>query len=175
MDEPVEAVAVRLVDEAVDRAAQKRLGRLLDGDARLHAAVVALARERGVELPDEVAGYAGKRLLRLAQARQAQARVRQNPIRRDEAFTCEGCGAEVGEGGARVRDHCPDCLCSLHVDVVPGDRAASCRGLLRPVEVELVGGEAVVRYRCVRCGHEGRNRAHPDDDPRALSRISVAP
>ncbi len=174
MDEPVEVVAARLIDEASDRGAQKRLGRLLDADPGLRMAVLAEARARGVDLPVEARDFAGKRLLRLAQDRQRDARVRKNPIRRDDAFTCAGCGEPVTPGGARVRDHCPSCLCSLHVDVVPGDRASTCRGLLRPSSVHLVAGEPVVRYRCVSCGHEGQNRAHPDDDPRVLARLSVA-
>ena len=65
--------------------------------------------------------------------------LRTNPIRRDAPFTCAHCGAGGAIGGARVRDHCPGCLRSLHVDRVPGDRAASCGGILDPVDLTLEG------------------------------------
>ena len=47
-----------------------------------------------------------------------------------EVFTCKNCGrVVVPEGaGSTHRNHCPNCLCSLHVDEEPGDRASSCGG-----------------------------------------------
>ena len=50
-----------------------------------------------------------------------------------EVFTCKNCGrVVVPEGaGSTHRNHCPNCLCSLHVDEEPGDRASACGGLLR--------------------------------------------
>ncbi|BDP41280.1 RNHCP domain-containing protein [Deinococcus aetherius] len=83
----------------------------------------------------------------------------------NNAFTCVHCGAEVRplENGS-VRNHCPACLYSLHVDVQPGDRANDCRGPLRPVGVEQSGKKGwVILYRCEKCGGEGRNRAALDD------------
>ena len=63
-----------------------------------------------------------------------------------------------------MRDHCPYCLRSLHVDDVPGDRAAGCGGILDPVDLRLEGRAGVViEYRCRRCGLTHRNRAHPED------------
>lgn len=156
------------------RAAQKRLGAALDADPALRAELCALARSRGVALPEEAEGWPGKRLLRLALGRAEQAQVRRNPIRRDEAFACAACGAAVPPGGARVRDHCPRCLCSMHVDEVPGDRASTCGGLLRPVRATHEAGEWVLGYRCERCAAERRCRAHPDDDPALLRRLTVA-
>ena len=52
-----------------------------------------------------------------------------------EAFTCRCCGRLVTPDGAASahRNHCPNCLTSLHVDVEPGDRAADCGGLMEPV------------------------------------------
>ena len=54
----------------------------------------------------------------------------------NEVFTCRNCGRVVipeGAGSAH-RNHCPNCLCSLHVDEEPGDRAADCGGLMEPVQ-----------------------------------------
>ncbi|MBN1336623.1 MAG: RNHCP domain-containing protein [Deltaproteobacteria bacterium] len=94
-------------------------------------------------------------------------------MRRDEAFACAWCGARVPRGGASARDHCPYCLRSVHVDRVPGDRAAACGGILQPTSGTLEGRAGVVIvYRCDRCGHLRRNRALVDgpcpDDPAAL-------
>ena len=155
---------------ATSRGAIKRLGEALDreGDESLRAALVAYGRKRGVELPDEAVTWPGKRLLRAAMAREDGARVAKNPTRLDEAFVCAHCGRDVPIGGRIVRDHCPRCLRSLHVDEVPGDRAAACGGLLDPVGLEVRGDEQVLRYRCRRCGQEKVNRAatlgdHPDE------------
>ncbi|MBN2801346.1 MAG: RNHCP domain-containing protein [Deltaproteobacteria bacterium] len=78
---------------------------------------------------------------------------------RDEAFTCLHCGAEVPPMGHTARDHCPHCLRSLHVDVVPGDRANPCGGLMDPVGVELAGERVTIHYRCRACGEQHRNKA----------------
>jgi hypothetical protein len=67
----------------------------------------------------------------------------------------------VGNG---YTNHCPACLWSLHVDVHPGDRAATCRALMAPVQVLYERGELVLVHECTRCGHRKRNRASPDDD-----------
>ncbi len=47
-----------------------------------------------------------------------------------EAFVCKVCGRTVPPEGAgsEYRNHCPYCLSSLHLDTVPGDRAAGCGG-----------------------------------------------
>lgn len=168
------AQAAALIAEADGRAAQKRLGAWLDAQpSELRQAVLQLAASRGVDLPADAEQWPGKRLLRRAQARQDASRVRRNPVRVDEPFTCARCGAAVTPGGRRVRDHCPHCLTGRHVDVVPGDRASSCGGLLRPVGLEVVGADAVLRFACQHCGHTIRVRAHPDDEPAALAAVSA--
>lgn len=141
------------------RGQVKALGAEAKADPALDRALRELARERGVD----VEGSSGKALVRRILNRATAARVRSNPIHRDEAFTCRWCGAAVDPGGAMVRDHCPLCLRSLHVDVVPGDRAADCGGILQPVAFERTGDQVGIRYRCQRCGHQHRVRAHPDD------------
>ena len=37
--------------------------------------------------------------------------------------------------GTQHRNHCPNCLTSLHLDNEPGDRAADCGGQMEPVAV----------------------------------------
>ncbi|MSP56847.1 MAG: RNHCP domain-containing protein [Myxococcales bacterium] len=98
--------------------------------------------------------------------------MRTNPIARDEAFRCQHCDRDVPVGGRRPRDHCPWCLHSLHVDIVPGDRAAGCGGLLVPSGVEPSAKGLDILYRCDRCGAARKNRVLDDltvpDDPAAV-------
>lgn len=143
------------------RGEVKLLGDEADRQPEVRAALLVLARRRQIEVDP---GLDGRRLVRLLLDRGEAAQIRSNPIRLDAAFTCANCGADVPEGGARVRDHCPICLRSLHVDVVPGDRAATCGALLDPVGFELRGRDGVViRYRCRGCGGVWQGRAHLDD------------
>jgi hypothetical protein len=91
---------------------------------------------------------------------------RRNPLPGgNEPFTCQRCGASVRPlRNGSIRNHCPECLWSLHVDRVPGDRAEGCNGLLRPVGIE--GSAAAgwtILFRCERCGAQRRNRAAADD------------
>ncbi|MCP4804884.1 MAG: RNHCP domain-containing protein [Proteobacteria bacterium] len=148
----------------------KRAADALDDAPEHKAALLRRARARGVELPDEAVEWPAKRLLRRALGRGAASQVRSNPVRIDESFTCVHCGHDVPLGGARVRDHCPVCLRSRHVDVVPGDRAADCGGILDPVRLDKQGESWVIAYACRACGHPHRCRAHPDDDLVAFAR-----
>lgn len=93
----------------------------------------------------------------------------------DSGFVCENCGRQVKPLGYTSRDHCPHCLCSKHVDLLPGDRENPCRGRLLPVQSfpdERRG--FVIRYRCEKCGKEVRNVAARDDDTERLIQLTVA-
>ena len=148
------------------RGQVKALGRVLDHDPVARATAERLAQARGV---GAVEGLDGKRLVKALLARGETAQVRTNPIHRDESFSCLNCGKVVPQGGAQVRDHCPFCLFGLHVDNVPGDRAADCGGLLAPIDFAVEGRGIVIAYRCQRCEHEFRVRAHADDQlPKGL-------
>ena len=51
-------------------------------------------------------------------------------------FICQNCGKEVlplTDGS--YRNHCPFCLYSLHVDIIPGDRASDCGGIMKPIKI----------------------------------------
>ena len=85
---------------------------------------------------------------------------------RREDFTCGQCGHLVP--GSGYTNHCPQCLWSRHVDVLPGDRLAACRGMMMPVGALYERGEFVVVAECVECGHTWRNRAAPGDRREAL-------
>ena len=86
--------------------------------------------------------------------------------RRSEDFTCLRCGTLVR--GTGYTNHCPRCLCSRHVDINPGDRAASCRGAMEPIGALSERDGIVLVHRCVVCGHIRRNRSATDDDHDAV-------
>lgn len=96
----------------------------------------------------------------------------------DETFTCKFCGREViptGAGSAH-RNHCPNCLCSVHLDIEPGDRAADCGGLMEPIAVWVrKNGEWAVIHRCRICGVLSSNRIAADDNPMKLMSIAMKP
>lgn len=95
-----------------------------------------------------------------------------------ESFPCKACGAlVVPEGaGSRHRNHCPQCLASVHVDHAPGDRAALCGGVMDPVSVWVrKGGEWAIIHRCRVCGALHSNRIAADDNPALLLSIAVRP
>ncbi len=85
-----------------------------------------------------------------------------------EDFECERCGTPVM--GSGYTNHCPTCLWSKHVDVYPGDRAASCGGMMEPVAIEGASGDYQILHRCGVCGHEKRNGlSHYDSHERAIA------
>jgi hypothetical protein len=55
--------------------------------------------------------------------------------------------------------------------MAPGDRAAECGGLMRPVGVLFEGGRHILVQRCERCGHQRRNRAARNDNREALAAL----
>ena len=84
---------------------------------------------------------------------------RQAPCR--DVFTCRVCGWPVGPqaAGTQHRNHCPNCLASVHLDDEPGDRAADCGGTMEPVAVWVrKGGEWAA-----------------DDNPMLLMSLAVKP
>jgi hypothetical protein len=97
----------------------------------------------------------------LAVARQ-QNRFR---ISRNEGFVCGCCGADVMPlAVGSCRNHCPFCLASKHVDVVPSDRESVCGGMMVCVGVEQDSRRGwMLVHRCERCGAVRRNRAALDD------------
>ena len=95
-----------------------------------------------------------------------------------ESFPCRVCGRLVTPEGAGSshRNHCPNCLYSLHVDITPGDRAADCGGIMEPVAVWVrKNGEWALIHRCRRCGALSANRVAADDNPMKLMSIALRP
>ena len=75
----------------------------------------------------------------------------------DDTFTCKHCGRVIVPIGAGTqhRNHCPNCLTSLHLDDEPGDRAAVPAGTHRGNDcVDGRGGKYAVNtvYKFRQCG-----------------------
>ena len=70
-----------------------------------------------------------------------------------DSFTCRVCGRLVvpEAAGSAHRNHCPNCLSSLHVDEELGDRASDCGGKL------------------------SSNRTAADDNPMKLMSVALRP
>lgn len=94
------------------------------------------------------------------------------------AFTCEHCKMTVpgSAPGTEHRNHCPNCLWSLHVDLRTGDRRSGCRGQMEPVGIATRhGGEWMLIHRCTNCGMLRMNRIAGDDNPLPLLSLAVRP
>ena len=98
--------------------------------------------------------------------------------RSEEVFVCKNCGREVRpeNAGTGHRNHCPNCLSSVHLDTVPGDRDAECGGLMDPIAVWVrKDGEWALIHRCRLCGTLSSNRIAADDNPLKLMSIAMKP
>lgn len=99
----------------------------------------------------------------------------------DCAFVCANCGTEVQPLGYTSRNHCPKCLCSLHVDVLPGDRQNECGGIMDPVAALPDPDRGyILLHQCRRCQTIVRNRAAHEakvqpDDLKYLIRLTSHP
>lgn len=94
------------------------------------------------------------------------------------AFTCKNCGWPVVSSGAGSahRNHCPNCLYSVHLDDKPGDRKSDCHGRMEPIGVWVrKGDEWAVIHRCTICGKICSNRIAADDNPMKLFALALRP
>jgi hypothetical protein len=90
---------------------------------------------------------------------------RKNFIHINESFICQNCKTENPKGLKSPRNHCYECLYSLHVDKdVPGDRKSLCKGLLKPIGIDHKHQSYIIVHKCQSCNHISRNKAAPDDD-----------
>ena len=82
----------------------------------------------------------------------------------DESFICEHCNQNVDKLNYTARDHCPYCLYSKHVDILPGDRQNECKGLLIPIDIEKFKDTYKIIYKCNKCNQLHKNIIAIDDD-----------
>lgn len=91
----------------------------------------------------------------------------------DEEFICENCNKKVDKLIYSSRDHCPHCLYSKHVDLNPGDRQNTCKGLLVPIDIENFKATYKIIYKCSKCGEIHKNIIAKDDDFDEIIKIST--
>ena len=91
----------------------------------------------------------------------------------DENFKCENCGHEVNKLNYTARDHCPMCLYSKHVDIMPGDRANDCMGLMIPIGIEKYKNTYKIIYKCSKCNQIHKNVMANDDNYDLIIKLSV--
>lgn len=92
---------------------------------------------------------------------------------KDENFICENCGYSVEKLNYTARDHCPICLYSKHVDILPGDRANTCHGLLKPIGIEKFKDTYKILYKCDKCNNTHKNIMANDDNMDLIIELSV--
>ena len=90
----------------------------------------------------------------------------------DNEFICEKCNRKVDKLLYSSRDHCPYCLYSKHVDINPGDRLNSCRGLLKPIGIEKHKSTYKIIYICEKCREKHKNIMAKDDNMDKIIEIS---
>lgn len=90
----------------------------------------------------------------------------------DNEFICRVCGKSVPVLNSSSRDHCTRCLCSIHVDINPGDRQNDCMGTLIPIEIETSSKKGyVIKYKCEKCGKLHNNKAANDDNFQTILQV----
>lgn len=90
----------------------------------------------------------------------------------DENFICEYCGHSVEPLKYTARDHCPICLYSKHVDILPGDRKNTCHGLLKPIGIEKFRDTYKIIYQCTLCRENHKNIMANDDNMDLIIELS---
>lgn len=96
----------------------------------------------------------------------------QHFLKKTEDFVCENCKAKVVGNG--YTNHCPKCLWSKHVDdVVPGDRVCACKGMMKPVGMEIKGDKKIIIHQCVKCGKIMKNKTVKNDSFEAFLKMAV--
>ena len=104
----------------------------------------------------------------------------------EKQFRCLQCNLLVTiareQAGVNNRNHCPNCLWSLHVDLKrPGDRKANCHSRMQPIGLTLKKthkkyeasalGELMLIHRCAKCGKFSINRIAADDSAGQLYQL----
>lgn len=71
----------------------------------------------------------------------------------NQGFMCENCGLKVQPlNNGSYRNHCPNCLYSLHLDMKPGDRKSSCKGLMKPIDFRQHSKKGwQILHQCLKC------------------------
>lgn len=92
--------------------------------------------------------------------------MRKNFISKNNGFVCQNCGVENPLAVKTCRNHCTECLYSLHVDQdVPGDRGSDCLSLMKPTAIQQNSKKGFyILHKCENCGKEINNKLAEDDN-----------
>lgn len=93
-----------------------------------------------------------------------------------EYFICKNCGKKVSyeAWGTKHRNHCPECLFSLHVDDNIGDRKSDCGGLMLPMaKIIKEDGEEMIVHKCQKCGKVRKNRVAGGDNIELVEKLKI--
>lgn len=93
-------------------------------------------------------------------------------FKNNESFVCVNCGKTVEKHLTTSRDHCNFCLYGLHVDINPGDRLNTCKGLLKPIGLKISNGKTQIVYNCQKCSARVYCIASKDDDTNKIIELS---
>ena len=90
----------------------------------------------------------------------------------DNGFICQVCKKDIPPLKYSSRDHCTKCLCSIHVDINPGDRANTCLGILVPFDIEVNNKKGyIIKYKCQKCGQVHNNKTAEDDNFNTILKV----
>ena len=98
---------------------------------------------------------------------------RTNFISLNEGFTCQNCKGKVLSANKTCRNHCTECLYSLHVDKeVPGDRESTCNSLMKPISLEIDKKKGyIISHECLSCSKIQRNKTAQDDNFDSITKL----
>ena len=84
----------------------------------------------------------------------------------NSAFICANCGKEITPlSNGSCRNHCPYCLCSMHVDNEIGDRQNQCRGIMKPIGIKYNTKKGYqIIHKCISCSFVRVNKIAENTD-----------
>lgn len=84
----------------------------------------------------------------------------------NSAFICVNCGKEIVPlSNGSCRNHCPYCLCSLHVDNEIGDRQNQCHGTMKPIGIKYNTKKGYqIIHECTKCSFVRVNKVTENTD-----------
>ena len=95
-------------------------------------------------------------------------------IKINNAFTCQNCGHTNPPAVKTCRNHCRQCLYSLHVDKdFPGDRQSNCLSLMEPLALDQNSKKGfIIVHQCLKCKKTIPNKVADDDQSETLIKIT---
>jgi|GEM_PF-1001971 len=98
-----------------------------------------------------------------------------HPVKINEGFKCLKCGKTNPKAEKTCRNHCAECLYSVHVDKdIPGDRSSNCLGLMDPVKIDYNAKKGFqITHMCIKCGKSAKNKSASDDNAETITKIMM--